>query len=213
MEQGERRSSATLTVLGLGAVGADSIFSLHDRLASVQLVGLALKASSTLSEHPGTVNRAIDASDADWVMILREREVISDALAREIASALVPPRAWAFRIRSVPMYEGQALRLRTDDAGEIRLIQRRRARVDPATGTFRILGTVIRLESPLERLTFASAGEHRRYLEAFAVPHSTVRRVLRFVAAVMTFRRALGSRATLRYLWIESGFDQQGIVG
>jgi hypothetical protein len=53
--------------------------------------------------------------------------------------------------------------------------------------------------------TFRSPEEHRAYLEKTAVPHSWLRHRLLFA------RNALAARArdqnTLRYLWIEAGFD------
>jgi hypothetical protein len=68
-----------------------------------------------------------------------------------------------------------------------------------------VQGTVVRLEEALTATTFASVDEHRHYLSKTAVPHSTLRRTLIFL------RNALLTRATdantLRYLWIEAGFD------
>jgi hypothetical protein len=68
-----------------------------------------------------------------------------------------------------------------------------------------IQGTVVRLHEPLRSVSFATAAEHRQYLERTAVPHSALRRALLFAHdAVVT--RARDSN-TLRYLWIEAGFD------
>jgi hypothetical protein len=56
-----------------------------------------------------------------------------------------------------------------------------------------------------EATTFVSSQEHREYLAKTGVPHSALRHVLLFT------RYALGARtfdvSTLRYLWIEAGFD------
>jgi hypothetical protein len=48
--------------------------------------------------------------------------------------------------------------------------------------------------------------EHRQYLEKNAVPHSLLRRVLLFAHDAVVTRAADAN--TLRYLWIESGFDK-----
>ena len=47
--------------------------------------------------------------------------------------------------------------------------------------------------------------EHRQYLEKNAVPHSTLRRALLFAHDVVVTRARDAN--TLRYLWIEAGFD------
>jgi hypothetical protein len=51
--------------------------------------------------------------------------------------------------------------------------------------------------------TFDSADEHRAYLEKSGVPHSLLRHALLFLRNARTF-----DRNTLRYLWIEAGFDK-----
>ncbi|HVR38579.1 MAG TPA: hypothetical protein VMU84_05750, partial [Thermoanaerobaculia bacterium] len=68
-----------------------------------------------------------------------------------------------------------------------------------------VQGTVIRLAAALRSMTFASAEEHATYLAKNAAPHSWLRRALLFA------RYVAGTRArdanTLRYLWIEAGYD------
>jgi hypothetical protein len=61
---------------------------------------------------------------------------------------------------------------------------------------------------PLRSVSFDSVEEHRAYLEKNAVPHSMLRRLLLFAhdAAVTRARDA----NTLRYLWLEAGFDSGG---
>jgi hypothetical protein len=54
-------------------------------------------------------------------------------------------------------------------------------------------------------VTFATAEEHRAHLAAKAAPHSTLRRVLLFLSYAVTTKARDAN--TLRYLWIEAGFD------
>ena len=67
-----------------------------------QLV-LDIPPRDSLTEHRAELNRAVDAATADWVLIVRERETVDDALAREIADAMAAGKAWGFRIRSSMM--------------------------------------------------------------------------------------------------------------
>lgn len=52
---------------------------------------------------------------------------------------------------------------------------------------------------------------HRHELERRFVPHSTIRRMLLFVSRA--YRSRVLDPNTLRYLWIEAGFDHAGISG
>ncbi len=98
-------------------------------------------------------------------------------------------------------YAGKPLRI-GNDGGELRFLHRRHLL---RRGELAVQGTVVRMESSLRSVTFASSDEHRQHLAAKAAPHSALRRALLFV------RYAIGARAhdanTLRYLWIEAGFD------
>lgn len=92
--------------------------------------------------------------------------------------------------------------------GEVRLLHKRHYMRFASKGEWEeitVQGTVVRLANPLRTVTFPSVEDHRAWLEKNAVPHSTLRRVLLFL------RDAIGTRAhdanTLRYLWIEAGFD------
>ena len=66
-------------------------------------------------------------------------------------------------------------------------------------------------------MSFASVEEHREYLAKNAVPHSLLRRLLLFAQPRWhdpgeMVKIAIVTRAhdanTLRYLWIEAGYDQ-----
>jgi hypothetical protein len=54
-------------------------------------------------------------------------------------------------------------------------------------------------------VTFATAEEHRAHLAAKAAPHSWLRRVLLFTSYALSTRAR--DRNTLRYLWVEAGYD------
>jgi len=69
-----------------------------------------------------------------------------------------------------------------------------------------IQGTVVRMQHALRAPTFASPDEHRTWLEKTGVPHSLLRRLLLFAHHAVVTRAHDGN--TLRYLWIEAGFDQ-----
>jgi len=152
------------------------------------------------------LNRAVDAATADWLLVVREREVVDEPLAieiAEVAEAAKAAKAWGFRIRSVPIYVTRPLKLGAED-GELRLFHRRHFL---RRGELSVQGTVVRLKNVLRSISFDSYAAHREQLAKTGVPHSGLRHLLLFI------RYALGARTfeanTLRYLWIEAGFDQQ----
>src|SRR5262249_5966121 len=154
-----------------------------------------------LALHRAELNRAVDTAANDWIVIVRERESVSDALAAEIAEGVKGAKAWGFRIRTVPMYAGRPLRIGSQ-AGELRLFHRRHFL---RRGEMGVQGTVVRLSEALTSTTFASSSEHREYLSRTAVPHSTLRRTLIFLRnAVLQRARAVTPR---RYPWIEAALD------
>jgi hypothetical protein len=190
-----------LSIVTLGHVHTEDLTALTPHLDGLEQLVLDVPPRDALGDHRAELNRAVDAASADWILIVRERETIDDALAKEIAGAANAANAWGFRIRSVPFYAGKPLRIGRED-GELRLFHRRHF---IRRGELAVQGTVIRLGSSFRSVTFASAEEHRDYLAKQAAPRSAVRRALLFV------RYVLGSGArdpnTLRYLWIEAGFD------
>jgi hypothetical protein len=197
-----------LSVITLGQVHVDDITALTPRFAKVEQLVLDIAPRDPLSRHRAELNRAIDAASADWVLIVREREIIDDALAGEIAVAAGAAKARGFRIRSIPFYAGKPLRVGRDQ-GEVRLFHRRYYMRYAEKGEWQelaIQGAVVRLRNVLRSVTFESSSAHRHYLATSGVPHSTLRRLLLFL------RYALSTRAldmnTLRYLWIEAGFDK-----
>jgi hypothetical protein len=191
-----------LSIIAIGHVHAESLEPLARRYARLEQLVLDLPPRCALTERRAEVNRAVDAASSDWILILREREQVGEALAGEIAAVVHDdPRAWGFRIRTVPLYAGKPLRLGFDE-GEVRLFHRRHLL---RRGEVAVQGTVVRLENALEAITFASTDDHRAYLARDAAPHSRLRQTALFL------RQFLGARTldanTLRYLWIEAGFD------
>jgi hypothetical protein len=196
-----------LSIITLGHVHAEDLQPLTPHFTRLEQLVLDVPPRDALSRHRAELNRAIDAATADWIFIVREREVIDDALAKEIANVMTGVSARGFRIRSVPFYAGKPLRLMRDD-GEVRLFHRRNYMRYANKGEWdeiTIQGSVVRLGCPLRSVTFASSAEHREYLAKSAAPHSTLRRVLLFASYLMGVRTLDAN--TLRYLWIEAGYD------
>jgi hypothetical protein len=193
-----------LSVVTLGHVHAEDLTALTPHFTKLEQLVLDVAPRDELVNHRAELNRAIDAASDDWILIVRERETIDDLLAREIAEAMGAAKARGFRIRSTPYYAGKPLRIGSDE-GELRLFHRR---YFLRRGDLAVQGTVIRLVQEMRSITFDSTQHHREYLEKNAVPHSSLRRALLFI------RYAIGARTfdanSLRYLWIEAGFDSGG---
>ncbi|HMC23251.1 MAG TPA: hypothetical protein VKL19_15465 [Thermoanaerobaculia bacterium] len=190
-----------LSIVTLGHIHSDAIEPLTPHFSRIEQLVTDLPARVAFADKRAELNRAIDAASSDWILILREREFVDSPLGAEIAGAIAAADAWGFRIRVVPLYAGRPLRLGSD-AGELRLFQRRHLL---RRGELGVQGTVIRLRNALQARTFDSAEEHRAYLSKTGVPHSVVRRMLLFLRNARTF-----DGNTLRYLWIEAGFDHGG---
>jgi hypothetical protein len=190
-----------LAIVTLGHVHSEDIAPLTLRFEHIEQLVLDVPPRIELARHRAELHRAIDAASTDWILIIRERELVDDAMADEIAAAMRDAKAWGFRIRATPIYAGLPLRIGSD-GGELRLFQRRHflRRGDELA----VQGTVVRLANPLRSVTFGSAEEHHAHLAKNARRVSSVRRVLAFL------RYMLGTRTldanTLRYLWIEAGF-------
>ena len=195
-----------LSIVTLGHVHNEDIEKLTAHYEHLEQLVLDIAPRDPLAKHRAELNRAIDAASTDWILIIRERETIDEALAAEIAKVMADGKARGFRIRSVPYYAGQPLYLTRDD-GEVRLFHRRSYMRYAGKGEWEeltIQGTVVRLASALRSLTFATPEEHRQHLAERGTAHSYPRRVLVFLGY------ALGARVrdanTLRYLWIEAAY-------
>ena len=190
-----------LSLIAVGHLPAEAVTPLVEQFERLEVLELDVPPRDDLAKHRAEVNRAVDAAANDWIVIVRERESVGEALAAEMAEAMAAAKAWGFRIRTVPLYAGKLLRIGSQ-AGELRLFHRRHFL---RRGEMAVQGTVVRLNGALEAVTFASSAEHRHYLAKTAVPHSSLRRTLIFLRnAVLT--RAFDAN-TLRYLWIEAAFD------
>lgn len=197
----------SLSIVTLGHVHNEDLTGLTTHFARLEQLVLDVPPRDPLAAHRAEFHRALDAATADWVLVVREREVVDDALGQEIAAAAAGGKARGFRIRSVPFYAGEPLRL-GPAGGEVRLFHRRyfmRFANKGAWEEITVQGTVMRLEQILRSITFASAEEHREFLAKSAAPHSALRRVLLFCSYVVSTRARDAN--TLRYLWIEAGFD------
>ena len=190
-----------LAVVALGHVHAEDLAALTTRFEHIEQLVLDIPPRDELARHRAEFNRALDAASTDWVLIVREREVVDDALAQEIADAMTAAKAWGFRVASIPYYAGAPLRVGRHD-GEVRLMHRRHVL---RRGDLLVQGTVVRLAHAFRSVTFATTEEHRKHLADRAAPHSSFRRALLFLRYAIATRTL--DRNTLRYLWVESSFD------
>jgi transcriptional regulator of nitric oxide reductase len=195
-----------LAVITLGHVHTEDLVALTPLFEHIEQLVLDIPPRDELSRHRAEFNRAVDAASTDWILIVREREVIDEALAKEIAKSASDVQARGFRIRSVPFYAGQPLHL-DQASGEVRLLHRRfymRFANKGQWDELMIQGSVVRLTNALQSVTFATADEHRAHLAERAAPRGWLGRVLQFA------RYWLGTRTfdrnTLRYLWVEASF-------
>ena len=191
-----------LGVVTLGHVHTETLEPLTPHFDRLEQLVLDIDPRSELAAHRAELNRAVDASSADWILIVRERETIDPALAGEVAEQIAAAKAWGFRIRTIALYAGKPLRI-GDEVGEVRLFHRRHLL---RRGEVGVQGTVIRLANAFRAVTFESPQAHREYLAKSGVPHSGLRRALLFLRYAASARTL--DRGTLRYLWIEAGFDQ-----
>ena len=203
----QRPAAQPLSIVTLGHVHTDDLVALTPHFSRIEQLVLDIPPRDPLAEHRAEFNRAVDAATADWVLVIREREQIDDALAKEIAEVAAAAKARGFRIRSIPQYAGKPLQVGSAE-GEVRLFHRRyylRFANKGAWQEIAVQGSVVRLANALHSVTFATPEEHRAHLAERAAPHSSLRRMLLFLRYLIGTRKF--DRNTLRYLWIEAGFD------
>jgi hypothetical protein len=189
-----------LSIVTLGHVHTEDLTALQPHFTKLEQLVLDIPPRAPLADHRAELNRAVDAGTSDWILIVREREVIDDALAKEIAGAMAEAKARGFRIRSTPIYAGRPLQI-GKDGGELRLFHRR---YFLRRGEMAVQGTVVRLAHAFRSITFATPEEHRRHLAEHGKERSPLARVVTFVSYLMGTRTLDGN--TLRYLWIEAGY-------
>jgi hypothetical protein len=201
-----------LSIVTLGHVHTEDLEPLTRLFEHLEQLVLDIPPRDPLARHRAEFNRAVDAAGTDWILVVRERETLDDALAKEILDAANAGKAPGFRIRSVPYYAGMPLHV-TRDEGEVRLFHRRNYMRYANKGEWEevtVQGSVVRLANAFRSVTFATPEEHRAQLAAKAAPHSMLRRVLLFGSyALSTGAR---DRNTLRYLWIEAGYDVEKLL-
>lgn len=194
-----------LGVITLGHVHAEELEPLTKHFEHLEQLVLDVAPRDPLAQHRAELNRAIDAASDDWLLVIREREVIDDALAAEVAEAMRGQKAWGFRIRALVMYCGAPLAIGTERRdGELRLFHRRHLL---RRGDLAVQGTIIRLNNALRSMSFESADAHRAQLAGSGRKVGVPRRVVTFLHHVLA-TRARDANA-LRYLWIEAEYDQQ----
>src|SRR6266480_3165575 len=113
-----------ISLLAIGHLSADAVAPLLAKFERLEVLELDVSARDDLAAHRAELNRAVDAAANDWIVIVRERESVDDALAAEMAEAMNGAKAWGFRVRTVPLYAGKPLRI-GPESGELRLFHRR----------------------------------------------------------------------------------------
>lgn len=197
-----------LSVITFGEVHSEELVALTPLVAKIEQLVLDVPPRDPVAKHRAEFNRAIDAATSDWVLIVRERETVDEALAKEIVEAASSGKARGFRIRSTPFYSGAPLKIGVAEGGELRLFHRRYYLRYADKGEWKeptVQGSVVRLANAFRSVTFTTPEEHRQHLAGKAAPHSKLRRLLLFASYVLAVRTL--DRTTLRYLWIEAGFD------
>jgi hypothetical protein len=197
-----------LSVIALGHVHEQDLVALTPHCTRIEQLVLDVNPRDPLARHRPEFNRASDAATADWILIVRERETIDDALAKEIIGVANASKAWGFRIRTVPIYAGRPLRMRVD--GEVRLYHKRHYLRFANKGEWEevsVQGTVVRLQNAFRAITFESVAAHRDYLARTARRRSIFSRVLLFLRNAIALHTTDAN--TLRYAWTEAGFTNE----
>lgn len=196
-----------LAIITLGHVHTEDLVALTPLFEHLEQLVLDIPPRDPIAKHRAEFNRAVDVAGTDWILVVRERETLDEALAKEILDAANAGKARGFRIRSIPYYAGAPLHV-TRDGGEVRLFHRRNYMRYANKGEWdeiTVQGSVVRLANAFRSVTFATPEEHRAHLAAKAAPHSLVRRALLFTSYVLSTRAR--DKNTLRYLWIEAAYD------
>jgi hypothetical protein len=81
-----------LGVITLGHVHAEELEPLTRHFEHLEQLVLDISPQTPLADHRAELNRAVDAATADWLLIVREREVVDEPL-RESRCVLRPRRA------------------------------------------------------------------------------------------------------------------------
>ncbi len=152
-------------------------------------------------------NRIVDDAAANWILVLREGEELSDQLSLDIAESIASSRAWGYRVSRRILYCGELLRTASRDPGEVRLFHRRRARRRP-DGEMKVQGTVVRLASRIDVVLYASREEHECRLAERFEGRSLVRRLAAFVRSLFSVGLRAIDPVVRAYLWREAGWEK-----
>lgn len=194
---------AALSVLVDGSLTNESLAGLAAHFSALSTVSIPEESF----HDAGRLNPFVDDAPANWILLVRRDEQVSEELAAEIArNASSSAHAWGFRIRRRLLYCGETLHLGQHDAGEVRLFHRRKARLQP-DGRMKVQGTVVRLESRLVVVLHESRETHMETLRRSGRRRAgVVRRLSNWLTAILREGpRALDS-TTRRYLWREAGW-------
>jgi hypothetical protein len=192
-----------LCVVVEGRVDDSRIGSLRDLFDPLRVV----EAPAGATRDPVKLNRIVDEAGAPWILLAREGERVSGELAVEIAASASPdPRAWGYRIARRALYCGRTLQLWRRDPGEIRLYNRRKARLQP-DGRMKVQGTVVRLGATLDVVVHESESAHIDALRnSDRREVGLVGRLTNWLAAMTRHAPRSLARPARRYLWIEAGW-------
>lgn len=200
-----------LSIITLGHVHSEDLVPLSHHFTHLEQLVLDVPRDADVARNRAEFNRAVDAGTADWLLIVREHEKISEELAREIGEVCAAAKARGFRIRAVPYYAGAPLMIDAKGGGEVRLFHKRNYLRFANKGEWEeiaVQGTIVRLQHELRSVTFATADEHRQHLARIAMPRGVLQRIATFVR--YTLSAATTDRNTLRYLWLEAGYKPSG---
>lgn len=199
-----------ISVIALGQVERDDLAALR---GDVELLASELPPDAAAIDHAEALNNLLMHAANDWLLLMRQGERITPAVAAEIAGATASSRAWGYRIAVTRWFAGKPLRL-PRDAGEIRLVHRRHARFrpDPGAREMFVQGTVIRFRASLWRATYRSVEEHESHLARSHTKRSLAAATRHFLRRVAREGLLFSGWTTLRFVWTEERYAAQAIA-
>lgn len=147
------QTDSTLLIAGDAAAAEAALAVCAGAGLDARAIPIVVRPLDPIASIAAVAAETVDAQRSAWLLYLRAGERVSKLLAEEIGRemALDTPRAHAFRLRRTLFHRAVPLLLPDplDDAGEIRLLYRRRARYR-GDGSLVSSGTVLRLREPLQ---------------------------------------------------------------
>jgi hypothetical protein len=200
------RGGAVISVVAEGPADVSRLARLEDVLPGTSVA--EVPAGMTL--EPSSLNPLVDAAVSNWILIVRTGERVGTDLALEIVrGAREDPRAWGYRIGRRLVYRGETLTLGRREPGDIRLFNRRKARMQP-NGRMKVYGPVVRLASMFDLVVHESESDHEAALvHAGRQKASLVRHLAVFVASMVRWAPGSLTWPARRYLWIEAGWREK----